>query len=199
MASFSMGNKLYLAVARSFKNFCPVNDFGSLLFDYERGSFKLVQRMALEQANHVHHFESTGHHFLAFGSDDAIHVFRNEQKSGCQFSSFQQIQMNHLKDFKLTSFGPRGQEHVMITTAGKSEVSVHLYNGYSGFDKSWVMPVTEGRAILPYAIDNRFYLIVTQNPSCSGATVFEAIIKGSSLLPLTTSSQSSSSYTNVQR
>ena len=193
MVLFIADTKLYLAVARSFRGQCSVGDYGSLLFQFISGTFKLVQRLAVNDAHHVIHYEHNKRHFLAFGdgggSDDlestqAIHVFTMKHRLSCHLIPFAKLRFENLKDLTVVSFGPMSRETILMAAINSTTVQVWKQEGVFGFSRSWSMPVTNGQAVYPISANNDLFLVASQGNKCQGSLIFQAVFSGASLRPL---------------
>ena len=194
MTLFSIDSTLYLAVARSFRGQCSVSDYGSLLFQLQGNSFKLVQRIPVSDSHHVVYYENNGQHYLAFSelgdasaeaSTQSIHVFKKKEISGCQFVLFQTLPFDNLQDLNVVSYGTTSRQQLLLTGVNATAMSVWRQDGHSGFKDSWVMRVDGGESVQPVFVRNHgLFFIVSQGQRCRGSLVFEAKCVGSSLLAI---------------
>lgn len=194
MNLFIIDKTLYLAVARSFRGQCSVSDYGSLLFQLQGTSFKLIQRIPVSDSHHVVYYESNGQHYLAFSelgdasaesSTQSIHVFKKKEVSGCHFVLFQTLPFDNLRDLNVVSYGSVSRPQLFLTGVNSTAISVWRQDGYSGFRDSWVMRVNGGESVQPVFVKNHgLFFIVSQSQRCRGSLVFEAKSVGSTLLTI---------------
>lgn len=124
--------------------------------------------------------------------DQSILVFKKKDVSGCQFVLFQKIPLLDIRDISIFSHGPAGRASMYLTAVNESSLMVWRQSGASGFVTSWNMALTGGLAVQPvFVLDSgRLFLLVGQGRKCRGSLVFEAVLRGSTLLPLTFSQSS---------
>lgn len=193
MVLFVDNRKLFLAVARSFRGQCSVGDYGSLLFQLIGNTFKLVQRVPVNDANHVVHYEHRKRHYLAF-SDAAshydfeqapgIHVFYMKDGLACHLMPFSKLHFDNLRDLSVVSFGPMDRESILLVAINSTTLTVWKQEGIFGFPRSWSMPVSNGQAVYPVSAANDLFLIASQGNKCTGSLVYRAVFSGASLKPL---------------
>lgn len=184
--------ELYLVVARNFRSECSIKDFGTLVFQFMNGkTFQLVQRLPVNDANHLIHYESNNQHYLLIDDHNnmnpSIRIFRRKSGVDCAFESFQSIPTGALNDISLIDFGTSEVMSKLLVTVNHTHLVVRQQRGHSGFHDSWSVTVDGGSSIQSWITedDHRLFLIIGQTRKCTGSLVFEIITKGSTLLPVT--------------
>lgn len=190
VTAFVIDGELFLAVARNFRSECSVKDFGTLIFQLMNSkTFQLVQRIPVNYANHVIHYESNNQHYLLIDDHDmmnpSIKIFR-KSGVGCTFEFFQSIPSGQVNDVVLLNLGTAEQMHKLLVTVNDTILEVRKQSGQSGFMESWSVPVDGGSSVQSWLTDDtRLFLLVGQTRKCTGSLVFEVLTKGSTLLPVT--------------
>ena len=132
-------------------------------------------------------------------ADNSLLLFkRRASPDGCTFQLDQRIPFPGVRDVKVFSFGAAGLTggRLFLSAVNASALVVMRREGAAGFQlqpsSSWVMRVTGGQAIQPLMLPATpapspaasLLLIVGQSRRCHGSLVFEAKMRGASLLPL---------------
>lgn len=197
--SFFIDSELFLVVGRNFRSECSIKDYGTLVFQLMNGKrFHLVQRLDVNDANHVMHYEMKRQHYLVIDDQNmispSVRVFRRKTGTDCVFESFQTIPTRHLSDMIILNFGTSEQLDKLLVTVNDSTLEVRRQSGLSGFTQSWSVPVDGGSSVQPWSTnDHRLFFIVGQSRKCSGSLVFELLTTGSPLLPVIFNTNQSSS------
>lgn len=161
-------------------------------------TFQLIQRLPVNDANHVINYEMNKQHYLVIDDHNmmtpSIKVFRRKSGVNCVFESFQTIPSGQITDIALVNFGTSEQMDKLLVTVNDTILEVRRQSGLSGFTHSWSVPIDGGSSVQSWSTDDhRFFLIVSQSRKCSGSLVFEVLTTGSPLLPVTFNSNQCSS------
>lgn len=187
---FQIDNEIYLAVSRSFRNMCPLQDSGSFLFHWEqRKVFRLIQRINLPNANNVVYYNFNDQHYLIFSNqrsldsgqyeDENLYIYRKStEKSDCQFILFQKLPFNDVEEFMPFTFGSIDKQELYLVAVSVHKLVVWKHGGHSGFAKYWVADLVSGKTVKPVLFNNQLFFIVAQDYNCRGSYVFRAITKG---------------------
>ncbi|KAI1309022.1 hypothetical protein HDE_00364 [Halotydeus destructor] len=198
VVSFSISGVVHIAVARSFRDLCSVADSGSLIFRFDGFSkFELIQRLSVVDSSVLAHYHNNEQHYLVFSNRDdsgysdepqSIHIYRAQTSSttSCQFTLFQKVKFDNINDVAVFAFGPSRSIGLYMAAVNRTTLQVWKQDGAAGFDKSWAMAATGGRALLPMLHrDNLYMLVATDSKrNCMGSLVFKAKSSGTSLSPL---------------
>ena len=117
----------------------------------------------------------------------SIQIYKKKDIAGCQFILFQKIPFHDVKDMVLFAHGPAGQESIYLATVNQSSLTVMRQSGSAGFTSQWQLRVTGGQAVQPvFMKEGRqfVHMIVGQGRRCRGSLVFEAKVRGASLMPV---------------
>ena len=153
-------------------------------------TFQLIQRLPVNDANHLIHYEMNNQNYLVIHDQNmitpSIRIFRRKSGVDCVFESFQTIPCGHVSDIALVNFGTSEQMDKLLVTVNDTILQVRRQSGLSGFTHSWSVPIDGGSSVQSWSTDDhRFFFIVGQSRKCSGSLVFEVLTTGLPLLPVT--------------
>ena len=192
---FQIDGEIYLAVSRSFRNMCPLQDSGSFLFHWEnRKAFRLVQRINLANANNVLYYNFNDQHYLIFSNqrsidgqyeDENLYIYRkSSDKSECQFVLFQKLPFNDVEEFVPFTFGSADKQELYLVAVSMHKLILWKHTGHSGFGQYWVADLVAGKTVRPVLFANQLFFIVGQDYNCRGSYVFRARTRGAVFKPI---------------